>query len=219
MADSKDPNADHARAATQIQPEVGVEHVADVYADALLGAAEDAGSTRQVLEEFDVLVAEVLPRHPKFDAILASDLVSPDEKTGIIDRVLKGVASPLFVNFLKVVARHGRLDCLRAIRRRAGDLHDRQRGRIRVQLTTATPLSDDQTGRLAESLRDALGGEPVVQQLADPELIGGAVLRIGDTVYDGSVANQLKVVRQQMIDRSVHEIQSRRNRFRDSAGN
>jgi len=218
MANSKDPNADHARAATRIQPDVGVEHIADIYAIALLGAAEDAGRTRQALDEFDVLVADVLPRHPKFDAILASNLVSPEEKTGIIDRVLGGVASPLFVNFLKVVARHGRLDCLRAIRRRTGELYDRQRGRIRVQLTTAAPLSSDQAGRVAANLRDALGGEPVVEQIADPELIGGAVLRIGDTVYDGSIANQLKVVRQQMIDRSVHEIQSRRNRFRDPAG-
>ena len=52
-----------------------------------------------------------------------------------------------------------------------------------------------------------------------PSLIGGVVLRVGDTVYDGSVARQLEQVREQMIDRSVHEIQSRRNRFGHSAGN
>ena len=52
----------------------------------------------------------------------------------------------------------------------------------------------------------------------DPAVIGGAVLRIDDTVYDGSVANQLQSIRQQMIDRSVHEIQSRRDRFRYPAG-
>ena len=53
----------------------------------------------------------------------------------------------------------------------------------------------------------------------DPELIGGAVVRIGDTVYDGSVAGQLERLESQMINRSVHEIQSRRDRFRHSGGN
>ena len=45
------------------------------------------------------------------------------------------------------------------------------------------------------------------------------MVRVGDVVYDGSVASQLENLRQQMIDRSVHEIQSRRNRFSNSAGN
>ena len=72
---------------------------------------------------------------------------------------------------------------------------------------------------IAESLRAKLGGEPIFQQETDPSLIGGAVLRIGDTVYDGSIANQLQNLRQQMIERSAHEIQSRRDRFRNPAGN
>ncbi len=67
--------------------------------------------------------------------------------------------------------------------------------------------------------RHALGAEPLLTRVVDPELIGGAVLRVGDTVHDGSIANQLEKLRQQMIDRSVHEIQSRRDRFRDPAGN
>ena len=73
--------------------------------------------------------------------------------------------------------------------------------------------------QIAESLRGKLGGEPVFEQETDPSLIGGAVLRVGDTVYDGSIANQLQNLRQQMIDRSAHEIQSRRDRFRNPAGN
>ena len=51
-----------------------------------------------------------------------------------------------------------------------------------------------------------------------PELIGGLVMRVGDTVYDGSISTRLNKLRQQMIDRSVHEIQSRRDRFRSPEG-
>ena len=74
-------------------------------------------------------------------------------------------------------------------------------------------------GPAPPSLRRILGGEPQVHPTVDPSLIGGVVLRVGDTVYDGSVARQLDQVREQMINRSGHEIQSRRDRFRHSGGN
>ena len=110
------------------------------------------------------------------------------------------------------------MDLVRPIRRQARLRYDRLRGRVHVQITTATPLDDAQAGQLAGKLRELLGGEAMLERVVDPALIGGAVLRIGDTVYDGSVANQLQTIRQQMIDRSVHEIQSRRDRFRYPAG-
>jgi F-type H+-transporting ATPase subunit delta len=72
---------------------------------------------------------------------------------------------------------------------------------------------------LAASLHKLLGGQPELEPSVDPQLIGGIVLRVGDTVYDGSVARQLAQVREQMINRSVHEIQSRRDRFRHPGGN
>ncbi len=219
MPEPKDSQADDSRTAAQIDADVGVEHIADVYAEALLGAAETAGATAAVIEEFDSLIADVLDGYPRLETVLSSALVSPEEKIGVIDRVLGGRASATLVNFLKVVAQHGRLDCLRVIRHRLGELHDQMQGRVRVQVATAEPVGDALAGGVAAGLKAALGAEPLVEQVVDPELIGGVVIRVGDTVYDGSIANQLNNVRQQMIDRSVHEIQSRRDRFRYPAGN
>ena len=91
-------------------------------------------------------------------------------------------------------------------------------GNVRVRVTTATAVDPRQIEQIAAALGAALGQRPILETVVDPALIGGAVLRIGDTVYDGSVANQLQSIRQQMIDRSVHEIQSRRDRFRYPAG-
>jgi F-type H+-transporting ATPase subunit delta len=219
MTESRDITAQDARTAAQIEADVGVEHIADVYAKALLDTTERAGATAAVIEEFDALITDVLDRFPRLEAVLASILVSPEEKSAVIDRLLKARVSALLVNFLKVVARHGRLDCLRAIHFETHAFYDKLRNRIPVRLSTATPLDAAAVEQIAESLRGKLGGEPVIQQEVDPSLIGGAVLRIGDTIYDGSVANQLQNLRQQMIEKSVHEIQSRRDRFRHPAGN
>jgi F-type H+-transporting ATPase subunit delta len=208
-----------AQYAAEVNADVGLEHVADVYAEALLGAAENAGQSEALLEEFDSLMGDVLEPNPKFGEILASGFLAPEEKDAILDRVFSGRASATLLNFLKVLAQHGRLDCLRAIHRQTRLMYDQRMNRVHVRLTTAAPVDDAAAERIRGNLRSVLGGEPVLERRVDPEVIGGAVLRIGDTVYDGSIATSLQNMRQQMIDRSVHEIQSRRDRFRNSAGN
>ncbi|OHB73084.1 MAG: hypothetical protein A2V70_19425, partial [Planctomycetes bacterium RBG_13_63_9] len=157
MPHFEDSSGEHARVAAQIDADVGVEHVADVYARALLAAAENAGFTQTVLDEFDALVSDVLDRHPKFEAVLVSALISDEEKVGIVERLLGGRVSATFANCLKVIARHGRLDCLRAIHRRVKVLYDEWRGRIQVQVSTAAPVSDALATRIAENLRATFG--------------------------------------------------------------
>jgi F-type H+-transporting ATPase subunit delta len=215
----EDNTARDAQQVAQMDADVGREHIGRVYAEAFLAAAEDAHATVALLDAFDSLVADVLDPFPEFEKLLASSLVSHEDKVGIIDRSLGPQMPAVFLNFLKVVSRHDRLDCLRAIHREAHALDDELRGRVPCRLTTPTPVGDTLAEQIRENLRELIGGEPILERRTDPELIGGAVLRIGDTVYDGSIATQLENMRQQMIDRSVHEIQSRRDRFRNSAGN
>lgn len=211
---AQDPTARDTQFAAEFDADVGAQHVADVYAEAFLGAAENAGRTEELLAEFDSFLTDVLDTFPMLEQVLRSRLVSADDKASLLDRVLQSQASPIFLNFLKIVARHERLDLLRVIHRQTHEQYNRLRGRVRVDVTTATPVPEELAQRIAQSLAKIVGGEPVLQRTVDPDLIGGIVVRVGDTVYDASVANQLKQLRQQMIDRSAHEIQSRRDRFR-----
>jgi F-type H+-transporting ATPase subunit delta len=197
---------------------VGAQRVAAVYAKALLGAAEKAGTTETVAAELGS-VADALAQFPKFEEVLASALVSHEEKVQILDRTFGGKVSPLVLDFLKVLSQHGRLDVTQAVHSQFEQLYNEMRGRVPVSVHTAAPLDTAQSNALEASLRRILGGEPQMHPHVDPALIGGVVLRVGDTVYDGSVARQLAQVREQMINRSVHEIQSRRDRFRHSGGN
>ena len=196
---------------------VGARQVGAVYAKAFLATAEKAGQTDALVAELDALV-ELLRQMPKFQEVLFSRIVSSEDKERLLDQAIKGQASPTLLNFLKVVSRHGRLDCLRGIQAAAHEQNDAAQGRVPVGLATAGPIDDGLATKIAGTLRTMLGGEPIFTRSVRPELIGGVVLRVGDTVYDGSVATQLEQVREQMITRSVHEIQSRRDRFRDTSG-
>lgn len=194
------------------------QRVGAVYATAFVSAAARAGQLESLVEELDSLVDDVLAAHPALERVLASRIVNSEEKVQMLERMLAGRASPLLLNFLKVLARHERLDMVRAIRVGVQQQYDVLRGRIRVQVDSAVPLTEGMVQSLAGRLKGMLGGEPVLSQRVDPDLIGGVVLRVGDTVYDGSVSTQLKRIYAQMIDRSVHEIQSRRDRFSHPTG-
>jgi F-type H+-transporting ATPase subunit delta len=199
------------------QADVRHEQVAAVYAKALLGAAEKAGQAEAVVRDVDAVVNEGLDKFPELESALSSALVGHEEKARLIERLFAGKAAPLVVDFLQVVARHGRLGILRAIRGELQRQLDDLRRRMKVEVTAAAPLASQEVAALAASLRQLLAREPVLETRVDPELLGGVVVRLGDTVYDGSVATQLAHAREQLIYRSVHEIQSRRDRFRSAS--
>ncbi|MDR1957628.1 MAG: ATP synthase F1 subunit delta [Planctomycetaceae bacterium] len=217
---SKTPQEQDAQFAAKIDADVSVEKIAGVYAEALLGAVrEKKESADAILEELDSLLTDVFPAVPKFEEVLFSATVSHEEKVSLLDRTLGQQASLTFLHFLKVLSRHGRMEILRAVSRQSHVLNDRQKGRIPVTVTTAAEMEESAFSQLAERLRAKLGGEPIIHSVIDPDVVGGIVVRVGDTIYDASIATQLRNVRQNMIVRSAHEIQSRRDRFRNTEGN
>ena len=220
-----DSNSDHSPLpATDAEPagagrvDAASHEIAAVYAKALLSASETTGKTDEIVAEAAEIVGW-LAGAPKFEQVLASELLGDDERQGIINRVFAVRYNGTLVDFLRVLSRRDRLSLLRPILHEFGRQHSEVRGNVRVQVTTATPLPEAAAKQLAQALRPLVTGEPQLEITVDPELIGGAVVRIGDTVYDGSVARQLQRLESQMINRSVHEIQSRRDRFRHSGGN
>lgn len=199
--------------------DVGQRRLGQTYAQALYAAAQKAGQVEATVEQFESLIVDVLERQPAFEEVLTSGFVSHEEKATLLDRVLGKQAAPLVLNLLKVLAKNGRLNCLRAIGTALQEIHDEAQGKVRVAVTTAVPLEDAQAREIVVQMRQMLGKEPLLDKQINPDLLGGVVVRVGDVVYDGSVATQLNRVREQMINRSVHEIQSRRDRFSPAAGN
>ena len=213
-----------AQYAYEASPDVAQEAVASVYAEAFLNVGDASGATASLVETLESLVDDVLNAFPDLEELLASQLVSHEEKAALFDKVFGPRVPVVFLNFLKVIAKHERLDCLRSISYEVRRQYDKRMGRVPVRLIAASPIPAEMIAAIETSLKALIpDGEPVLnydpQRDTDPELIGGAVLRIGDTVYDGSIATVLENVRKQMIDRSVHEIQSRRDRFSDPTGN
>ena len=189
-------------------------HVAKVYAEALYKAAESADHVEPVLDELQTLVDGVFKNDPGLELYFASAAVGRDRKAEVLRKTFEHKTTPTFLQFLEVLNTHERLGMVRAIAQAFRDLHDRKTRRLVVHVQSAVPLTDDERNRLREDVRAVGHFEPILDEKVDPDILGGLVIRIQDWVYDASVRSRLFQVRDQLIERSSHGIQSGRDRFR-----
>src|SRR5204863_1518999 len=186
--------------------DAGRQHLGTVYAKALLGAAEKTGQADHVVEELEAIVSDVLDKLPQVDATLKTPRLTHEERLPILDRAFGGKLSPTTLTFLKVVSKHGRLDCLRAIARSARKQINATRGRVEVIVETAYPLSNPIRERIVGRLMQLLNREVMLTTEVNEDLLGGLVVRVGDTVYDASVAARLKRMEQVTLDHTKQKI-------------
>ncbi len=203
------PESDKSRSAVESSQKL----IGAIYAKAFLGAVDKSGKTHLALEEFDAFIAEVLDKLPKLDSTLSSLRVPTAEKTRILHKAFGGKMSKELLNFLKVVCEHGRFDCLRSINRAAHTLEDERHGRVEVIVRTAEPLDEATRKLVGDRLRQLLGKEVKLKTETEAGLLGGMLVRVGDTVYDGSLANRLARLRQEAVERATGQIRASLERF------
>ncbi len=174
-------------------------HVARIYAEALLGAADKRQQTQEVLEQLEELVREVLARDPAFALFLASAVVSREQKREALRRAFAGKVNEVLYHFLLVLNDHDRLDIIREVAVLMRDIFERRAGRMHVEVKSAIELDNEQRERLRHELRDKFHREPILAVRIDPELLGGLVIKVDDWVYDGSVRARLERIRNQLV--------------------
>lgn len=179
--------------------------VANQYAKALLEAVSQPGSgihpeeALAQLEQFSSILKESHDLH----GILLSPAVAHRSKTAVLARLGDMVGMHGFVkNFLFVVTRHRRLGLMSEIRDRYQALLDDAAGLLRAGVAAAQPLNPDQTAALESTLARITGKQVRCGYTVDESLVGGVTVRIGSTMYDGSVRGQLDGLRRRLTSES-----------------
>jgi F-type H+-transporting ATPase subunit delta len=188
--------------------DIAADRVAKTYAQAIVEAAEAAGCRREVIAELGALAREVMPRVPEAAAVFASPKIPAEDKARIIDRLAKGRLRETSVNSLHVLARHGRLGMLGAVVDAAERLADAREGRRQATFTTVLPLDAAEQARIVADTERALSATLVPSFTVDPAIIGGLVVRVGDTIYDQSVATALSRIGGRLHERNIYAIQN-----------
>jgi F-type H+-transporting ATPase subunit delta len=178
------------------------QSLANVYAQALLGLVEDADQARHLCAELTDLIA-LIDKIPGAGDLLRTQLISKDDRLAMIQKIFEGRLSPVAEGLVMVMARHSRLELLAGVEARFGHLLNQREGKIEVHVTSAAPLDQQQLDRIAEHLRQATGKEPLLSTSVDENLLGGVKVRIGDLVYDASVAASLKKIQKELIKKAA----------------
>lgn len=197
----------------------GLQYLGSVYAKALLGAAEKAlgsAGVDQVVAELEAVSDQVFARLPRLTATLGSPKVALASKEQMLDKALGGKIAPVLLVALKVLARRGRFDCLPAMRLAARRQLNALRGLVEATVTTAGAVDGPTREALVAKLGRALRAQVSVQYRVDPQILGGVVVQVGDTVYDGSLANQLTRLRSQLVASATSQLRGEMGRFATS---
>ena len=169
------------------------ETLGTVYANALLDLVFEKGVHSEVLSELRE-VGRLLAEEPRFAPFLNTPQVGQQAKKDVIQRVFGGRVSDPTLNFLKIVIdkrRQANLpDMIEAFR--AG-YHVRM-GELVVKVASSVPLAGGQQEELAAILKRKFDKEIILEERVDPELIGGLVLRVGDSRIDGSLRTRLEAI-------------------------
>ncbi|HEX9943938.1 MAG TPA: ATP synthase F1 subunit delta [Thermoanaerobaculia bacterium] len=183
--------------------------VGRLYAEAMLGLAEERGASDALLEELRELV-EFLDQNPKVEHFLSSPMVDEEGRARVLEDLFRGNASDLLVDSLQVINRKGRLAQLRAIAEAYRVAHRDLRGWVDVHVRTAVPLTDALRTRLKDAIAAATGKKPSLIERLDPSLIGGMVVAVGGKKIDASVASRLRDLSAALLARASQEIHSGR---------
>jgi F-type H+-transporting ATPase subunit delta len=145
-------------------------------------------------------VAAAIETTPKVQAVLMSPRVPKSEKARLLGGALQGVARE-FVLWLQALVRRGRQGILRQIANEYVALLDAQLNRVRASVTLARQPDDKLRRVIEERLSQQLKKQVVAAYLVDPEILGGAVVRVEDRVMDGSVRRRMTKLRRQLLMR------------------
>jgi F-type H+-transporting ATPase subunit delta len=169
--------------------------IANRYARALVDVSFNAGQQETVGREL-VQFEELLKREQALFLFYTNPAITVPRKKAATREILQKLGySSLTSNFIFVLLDNHRLSYFSEIRRAFEQVANERLGVVEAQVTTATKIDSQIRPQLESRLAQMTGKKVLLKFEVDRELIGGVITRIGDTIYDGSVRQQLSLIK------------------------
>lgn len=169
--------------------------ISERYAGAFYDAANEAGKQELCRDEL-VTLDQIFRSEPDLTGFLSNPQKTLTKKSEAIQGIFSGTLDPLTLNFLLLLLGKGRLDQLSSIVRDYQSRMDRDENVIHIHITTAMEADPEQVQKICDKFQALYHASRVkVDTSVDPELIGGAVITVGDTMYDESLKGRLDALR------------------------
>ncbi len=173
-----------------------MDELAQVYARSLFQVALERGRL-DVLREQLGQFADALDANRQLAVFFFSPYFSSVEKQQALGTLLDG-AEEIFLNFLSLLIENHRMPVIFRIRQEYERLWDEENKTLPVQITSAIALDEATTESLGRTIGERAGRKVTLTARVDPDILGGIVLRVGNSILDASIRNRLEQLRRQV---------------------
>jgi F-type H+-transporting ATPase subunit delta len=170
-----------------------MEELAQVYARALFEIAREQGKLDELREQL-AQFADALDENRELAVFFFSPYFSTTEKQEALGRLLDG-AEEAFVNFLELLIENHRMPVIFRIRSEYERLWDEENLTLPVEITSAIELDQATTESLGKTIGERAGRKVTLAARVDPDILGGIVVRVGNSILDASIRNRLEQLR------------------------
>jgi len=169
---------------------------AHAFASVAASSHLDATAAQQQLNDF----SGTLAGSRELREVLMDPSIATEQKLKVLDAIAGRIGMfPQVRNFLAVIMGHQRLAELNEVLTEYHAIADEQSDLTEADITSARPLNDQDRAELEAQVAKLAGGRVRATYYQDATLLGGAVVRIGSTVYDGSIRGQLQQLKQKLV--------------------
>ena len=163
------------------------------YAKAILGLND-----KKIADDLRAL-AKAMATSAELVGSLTNPAIRKSDRRKVIDSLLDRIgAVPLTKNTVYLLLDGERLASLPAISRELDAMIEAKSGRVSAEVVSARPLDASQLSQITAALEKVSGKKVTISKREDPDMLGGVIAKIGDTVYDYSLRNQLRTLRDQL---------------------
>jgi F-type H+-transporting ATPase subunit delta len=170
-----------------------MEELAQVYARSVFEVAREQGSLDELREQIGQF-ADAVNENRELAVFFFSPYFSTKEKQEALGRILDG-ASPILMNFLSLLIENHRMPVIFRIRQEYERLWQEENRMLPVQITSAIALDDATTASLGETIGERAGRKVTLATIVDPDILGGVIVRVGNSILDASIRNRLEQLR------------------------
>lgn len=169
------------------------------YANSLFQLAEEKNSLKKLADDAE-LIFSTLEKSKELRAILKNPVIKPKDKKNVLAKIFQDKISKVMIEFLDFVVDKNREDILIDIMREFLNLRDNKEGILRTNIISAVELDDELKKEIETKLEANTKKKVISKYFIDPKIIGGFIIKLGDTVIDASLTHQLERLRKKFSE-------------------
>jgi ATP synthase F1 delta subunit len=173
-----------------------MEEIAQVYARSLFEVAKEQGKLDEVREQLGQF-ADALEGNHELQVFFFSPYFSTEEKIEALRNAVDG-ADEIVLNFLALLLEKHRMPLIFRVRKDFDELWAKEHKLLNVEVTSAIELDPSVVEQIGERVAEQTDRKVELKSTVDPDILGGIVLRVGNSILDASIRNRLDQLRRQV---------------------